>query len=223
LFDVNVQGWLVGPGSVLVGVFTSIFGAGGIAAVLYLFVRFLIGDPLLERQNRTARFFRGQFPSIKIARTLNMEESRARQLWRDYYDTWQFRRSAYFERYRATTAAAYHCRAVTLLEWLFLILGTAGLVAIVWRRAGQPISSWLDAKFWWSLAYVVCAGFLLVWHRIPRNGGEPTGCWAGWARRNEENFETFCTELNNKTVDAFWSECRQQLAKLKSSSGAKPK
>ncbi|HKZ78445.1 MAG TPA: hypothetical protein VJ124_09070 [Pyrinomonadaceae bacterium] len=219
LFNVEVQAWLAGPGSVVLGVLASLFGAGGIAVVLYLFVRFLIGDPLLERQSQAARFFRGEFPSVRIARTLNLEEPKARQLWRDYYDTWQFRTSVHFDRYRATTAAGYHCRAVILLEWLFLILGSVGLVVVVWQRVSQPLASWLDAKLWLSVAYMLCGGFLLAWHRLPKDGGEPTGCWASWTRRNEENFETFHRELNGKTVEAFWSECRERLAQLKALAG----
>ena len=219
LFNVEVRAWLTGSESVVLGVLASLFGAGGIAVALYLFVRFLIGDPLLERQSRAARFFRGELARVKIARTLNLEESLASQLWRDYYDTWQFKTSVHWDRYRATTKAAYHCRAIILLKWLFLGLGSVGLVVVVWHHVGQPVSSWLDAKLWLSAAYILCGGFLFVWHRLPMDGGEPTGCWASWRRRNEENFETFRRELNDKTVEAFSSECRERLAELKALAG----
>jgi hypothetical protein len=219
LFNVDVQAWLAEPKTLALGVLASLFGSGGIAVVIYLFVRFLIGDPLLERQSRAAKFFQDEFPSVRIAGILNLEGSKARQLWRDYYDTWQFKSSVHFDRYRATTAAGYHCRAVILLEWLFLILGLAGLVVVVWQHVRQPLLSWLDAKLWLSVAYILCGGFLLVWHRLPRDGREPTGCWASWRRRNEENFETFRGEQNGKTVEAFWSECRERLAQLKAHTG----
>jgi hypothetical protein len=170
---------------------------------------------LLERRFRAAQYFQGEFPSAKIAEQYNMEEAQARQLWRDYYDTWQFRKHVNFEKYLATTAAGYQCRAVVLLRIIGLLLGVVGLGLVAIQERGDLANLPKQLAFWLSLAYLVAGAFLFLWHRLPRDGKEPTGCWLTWRVRNEENLETFRRDLKDRPIQYFWHETTAKLEELR--------
>ena len=150
-----------------------------------------------------------------------MALANARQVWRDYYDTWQFRQSVNFEKYLATTSVGYQCRTVVLLRTVLVVLGVAGLAVMIaqdWRRLSVVAS---HAGSLLSVAYLVGGGSLFLWHRLPHDGKEPTGCWLAWQIRNEENLQTFIRDLKGRDIPAFWAEVTAQLAELRAAARTK--
>ncbi len=217
----SLEPWVTEWSAIAQGVVHLVGGSAAIGAVLYLLVRFVIGDPLLERRFRAAEFYQGEFPSGKIAKMYNLASPMARQLWRDYYDTWQFRASVNFEKYLATTFVGYQCRAVVLLRILVCILGTVGLAIGEWQHWNEPVGMFRTLGFWLSLVYLVGGVLLFWWHRLPGQGGEPTGCWATWRVRNEENLQTFIRDLGGRDVQQFWQEVAARLAELRAAARGK--
>jgi len=196
-------------------------GSAAIGLMLYVLVRFLIGDPLLERRFKAAQYFRGEFPSAKIAASYSLELAHARQVWRDYYDTWQFRQNVNFEKYLATTSVGYQCRTVVLFRAVLVVLGVVGGAAMIGQEWRHPSSLASQPGSLLSVAYLIAGGSLFLWHRLPRDSQEPTGCWLAWRIRNEENLQTFIRDLKGRDIPAFWADVTAQLAELRAATRKK--
>jgi hypothetical protein len=218
--DVVIQ-WIAGRVGVAKSFAGYLFAAIASASVVWTFLRIVIGDPLLKGNFTASKFFKGEFPSVKIATDLGLDPPEARQLFVDYYDTWQFDTEVHHQKYLATTRdAGFECRAIFLLSRLLyalLILGAA-IIATTIARDGLGSPAAMGQLTVWGLLFAV-AFVLTVVNRLPSaKNPEPTGCWAEWRRRCEENYSTFrsdLAELANDDVREFGSIVRAKLEGLK--------
>lgn len=176
-------------------------GGGAVGLLLLLhFANFVINDVLLSQHTRAAQYFRGEFPSIKIAAQFNLVSEDARKVWHDYYDTWQFTTSPHFQRYKETTRAGFVCRSVHISTYLLWILSIIGVIIV----AANSYLKGADG-FWGqycALVILLGAAFVITaLNRVPRGNRPPTGCWKLWRDRCTENLAAFQSDLNGQGGD----------------------
>ena len=194
-------------------VFSSITSA----VIVVTFGRFLIGDPLLRGDGKPSLYFRGEFPSAKLAKKLSIDPAYAGQLFLSYYDCWQFDREVQFNEYLETTRIHYWCLFVVLLKPLFYVLLLLSLLFLsVSATHQETTSSAVVGQLAISFLIAICLILLIALNRLPSARRlNPTGCWAAWRRKCEENYQEFLTALGLQTLDNFHNAMRLKLQDLK--------
>ncbi len=193
----------------------SIFSLVTSTIIAVTFGRFLIGDPLLDQNWKSSRFLKGEFPSLKLAGSLKIDQSNATRVFLSYYDCWQFTNDPNYEAYRETTRVHYRCLFVVLAKPLLLVLTASSIVLII-------IGARQDATSAAIVGQAIVAGFMLLmvvilhlFNRLPsERRKEPTGCWAAWRRKCDENYQELIGALGNEAPDKFVERMRARHDKL---------
>jgi hypothetical protein len=218
------------PDSVTVWIASRIGVAKNIGGVIFTFItssvivttfgRFLIGDPLLYGNSTASLYFRGEFPSNKLVTKLKVDPKYATQVFINYYDCWQFDSEPQHELYLATTKVHYNCLFVYLLKPTFYVLLFLSFLLLFLNifYLENPLSNTAGQGIILSV-FVICTILLISFNRLPsEQRATPTGCWAAWRHRCEENYMEFLAALGNKTLSDFLVETRAKLQDLKNRS-----
>jgi hypothetical protein len=149
----------------------------------------------------------------------------ARQLFVDYYDSWQFDSEIHWDKYRDTTDTGYRCRVVFVLKpvlWTLVGISVPFIAATLYTSGATSAAFQGKLAFW--VVILVLVSLLTFLNRIPSSGRpEPTGCWAFWQRRNEENYSAFRSAVRdeaNGDLMKFHQICIARLAELKARSSS---
>jgi hypothetical protein len=180
---------------------------------------------LLRGNWKASLYFRGEFPSAKLASKFNIDRDRASQLFLAYYDCWQFDSEIQHDKYLDTTWVHYACLFVFLLKPLFAVLLVLSIIStflgVTYQEAPSPV---IGGQIGISFLIAMCLILLMVFNRLPSpQRPNPTGYWMAWRRRCEENYLEFLAGLGRQTLEHFHNALRLKLEDLKNRSQSEDK
>ena len=195
----------------------TVLTSGSIAITFGLF---LIGDPLLYGNSKSSLYFKGEFPSKKLAEKFNIDLECATQLFMSYYDCWQYDSEPQHEFYLETTRVHYRCLFVFLLKPLISVLLFLAvlllLLNIFYFETPKPAVVGQGIILFIMAFFVV---LLISFNRLPsKRSPDPTGCWSEWRGRCLENYREFITACGEKVQSDFHKEMRDKLQDLRNRS-----
>lgn len=216
----SVIEWVASRIGVAKSVGGTIFTLFTSAVIVGTFGQFLIGDPLLRGDRTASRYFRGEFPSAKLANKFSIDPDRASHLFLTYYDCWQFDSEIQHDKYLETTWVHYWCLFVFLLKplfWILLVLSASFIfVGMIYKEAPSSVIAGQITIF---ILIAICVVLIMGFNRLPSTQRpNPTGCWAAWRRRCGENYQEFLAGLGQQTLEDFEKVLRLKLQDLRQGS-----
>lgn len=196
------------------GHFFSLITSG---TIVLLFGRFLVGNPLRYGKSKASIYFNGELPSNKISEKFNIDPAQASKYFLSYYDCWQFDSEPQHDLYLETTRVRYACLFDYFMKRLALVLLFLGFLILLLNITYFKIPTLVIAGQG-SILFIITVFMIIIFsaNKLPsKQKKDPTGCWAEWRCRCEENYMEFLTALDHKTLTDFHEEMRNKLDDLK--------
>jgi hypothetical protein len=164
----------------------------------------LVGEPLPYGSSRQARFYQDQFPSRKIAKAQNTNETTATMYFLAYYDCWQFDSEPEHVEYLQTTQLRFWCLVDFLGKRLLLLLLVLSGVAICYELIFEPVDrAALMSQGAFVFLLLICVAIFRGLNKLPSESKSATGCWKAWSEQNDRNYLAYVQAMGKQSPSDF--------------------